>query len=550
MKKRTRPLARNRTRQPKLEKQPAPNSLSTTSKQSVLPAADFIKVEKNLTSLGLFTPSSKKIKGAKSKTINFTRIVGGNKVEASVTVVPSAAYGLPITADQDKYLALQKLISDIRQQTGEVKNPIGFTSAELLRLLGKQVRSGKNYDDIAEWLQRMTLTGIVSKGVVYLAGKKHWATGTFHVFDQSVSIGKEISDGTIADKNYVWLSEWQLENVNSNHLLPLDYETYKRLNNHITKALVPLLQVWLYATREEGCFEKRYEELCQLLQISCYKYLSDIKRQFAAAFSELISHGYINDWKAEPTSHGTSYKIIFYHGEKFYQDRIKRIGQKEQASTSPKPQAVTNPNTTIEAHTQQEISADQSDLKDRLINRLVDRGADRRWATKYISNVSADALPKIEDLVEYYDWIVSQDRSKVKFPGGFLRTMLEEQWTLPPNFQLRRRQQKQAQTRKEKGSSGPSINLFEADAAYRAWWDSQVDVAIAAKPQTEMELLEEQINEEMQRKFSKELKRWPSELRAECFQQMLRKHIANELRLVGFEEWLQRRTSDCDIVIL
>ena len=47
-------------------------------------------------------------------------------------------------------------------------------------------------------------------------------------------------DGTIADANYVWLSEWQLENINQNFLLPIDLFTYRQLKNHIAKALVPL----------------------------------------------------------------------------------------------------------------------------------------------------------------------------------------------------------------------------------------------------------------------------------------------------------------------
>jgi hypothetical protein len=39
-----------------------------------------------------------------------------------------------------------------------------------------------------------------------------------------VSVWKELSDGRVADKNYVWFSEWQLQNINSNHLLPIDLE--------------------------------------------------------------------------------------------------------------------------------------------------------------------------------------------------------------------------------------------------------------------------------------------------------------------------------------
>lgn len=300
--------------------------------RAMLITPDFIKVEKNLSSLGFFTPSSKKIKNAKAKTISFTRVIEGKRVEATVTIAPAALYGLPVTSDEDKYFAFQKLVGDALLERGEVKNPIGFTSAELLRLQGKRVRTGKNYQDISDWLDVMTSTTIVSEGAVYFAGKKTFARDRFHVFERAVSFGKELPDGSIADRNYVWLSEWQLENINNKYLLPVDYETYKRLKNHISKALVPLLQIWLYATKDEGMFEKRYEELCQHLNIRLYQHLSKIKEKLGPALDELAGHGYLASWKVEKTSDGKGYKVILFHGEKFYQDRRKRIGQREQGT--------------------------------------------------------------------------------------------------------------------------------------------------------------------------------------------------------------------------
>ena len=97
---------------------------------------DFVRVEKNLASLGFFTPSNKKIRGVKSKTILFNRQVDGQKVEVKAVILPSAAYGLPITSDQDKYLAFQKIVSEIRRAHGKVRNPVGFSSAYILRILG------------------------------------------------------------------------------------------------------------------------------------------------------------------------------------------------------------------------------------------------------------------------------------------------------------------------------------------------------------------------------------------------------------------------------
>jgi hypothetical protein len=276
-----------------------------------------VKIEKNLASLGFFTPSSKRIKSAKKKTITFVRIDGGKRAETRASILPSAEYGLPITADQDKYLALQKIITDIRQRSGEVKNPVGFTSAELLRILGRRVTAGKNYDDISEWMKRMTLTGISSEGTVYFAGKRVWASDTFHVFERAVTFGSEMPNGETAEKNYVWLSEWQLENINNNYLLLVDLDAYKQLKNHIAKSLVPLLEIWLFATREAGRFEKSYDELCQILNISRYQHLSKIQEKLSPSLNELKTCGYLADWSIHRTPETKAYVVVFEHGERF-----------------------------------------------------------------------------------------------------------------------------------------------------------------------------------------------------------------------------------------
>ena len=134
----------------------------STRQANELQAPAFAKVEKSLISLGFFTPSSRRIKNQKIKTISFTRTIDGKKVIATAEFHPSATLGLPITADQDKFLALHHIITNLLKDTGTISNPIKFTSAEMLRLLNKERDSGKNYKDISEWLDVMMSTTIMS----------------------------------------------------------------------------------------------------------------------------------------------------------------------------------------------------------------------------------------------------------------------------------------------------------------------------------------------------------------------------------------------------
>lgn len=295
--------------------------------QTSIAEKDFVRMEKNIAGFGFFTPSSKRIKNV-PKVIRFTQTIDGSRVEAQVKISGNVEYGMPITADQDKYLAFQKIIErSKRERGGTVANPITFTTAELLALLGTS-KNGNRYREVEEWLKVMNATFIESEGAVWLNGKKRFASDSFVIFQRVKRSGQELDDGTIADRNYVWLSDWYLENLNAHYLLPIEFETYRQLKNNIAKALIPLLQVWLYASREAGSFEKRYAELCQILNVRQYQHKSKIKEKLAPSLDELAAQGYLKSWEIEKTADGKDFKIVFRHGYKFYADQValKQLG--------------------------------------------------------------------------------------------------------------------------------------------------------------------------------------------------------------------------------
>jgi hypothetical protein len=485
----------------------------------------FVLVEKNLASLGFFTPSTKKIKGIKKKIVLFGRETDGKKIELRAVILPSAEYGLPITADQDKYLALLKIISELRQRDGEASNPIGFTSAELLRILGLKVQAGKNYADVTEWARRMTLTGICSEGVVYFAGKKAWASDTFHVFERFVSFGKEMPDGSIADKNYVWLSEWQLENINNNHLLPIDFETYKQLNSHIAKALVPLLQIWLYATRAGGCFEKRYEDLCQILNVRQYPQLSRIKEKLEPGLKELAAHGYLSNWRIQESKSG-GYKIAFYHGEKFYRDQRSKQHQKEIQTKKPVLPIDSPP------------SGRGPDLHDQILLELTRRGISERTARDLLNNLAIGQ--HVMDQLEWGDFQIQQaPRGKFYNPAGLYIRLIRENITPPPNFETTRKREVR-------------------EAADRAWREEQEEKARLEVAY--MEFKSESVERYIQKNYSKEFylncvgkkkqellvqekslaRKWSDETLTQVAERRLRTDLATRIPLPSFEEYCQR----------
>ncbi len=453
-------------------------ALTVRTKTENLPSVEFVKVEKNLASLGFFTPSSKRSRNSTSKSVIVMMNVDGTRIETRATIAPTALFGLPITADQDKWLALHKILTDVQAREGRVDNPVSFTSAELLALLRIYKDSGKNYRDVSDWLDVMVGTTIISEGAVYISGQRTFKKDTFHVFDRAVSFGRHLPDGSIADKNYVWLSEWQLKNINDHHQLPIDLDTYRQLKNHIAKALVPLLQIWLYATRDQGVFEKRYDELCQILNVRQYEYPSIIKQTLGQSLDELTQFEYLADWQVEKTTDGKNYKILFYHGEKFHRDRRMRLARKKDVPSEPiqsqdvSAQSPTLPRSSVNIKRrdqQQERKIDrlagvkkeaQENLDDHasaavspsfdpgLVTQFTRRGVTEKRAVALLANLKPG-----QDIVaqlELCDHMVERSRVPIVNPPGFYIRMVEANTSVPEWFETSaKRKAREGKTRRE-----------------------------------------------------------------------------------------------------
>ena len=504
---------------------------SQNEKPIVRPSStDFVKVEKNLASIGFFTPSHKRISGAKKKTIVWNRQSEGQRVEVRAVILPSAAYGLPITSDQDKYLAFQKILADMRRQKGEVTNPIGFTTAELLRILGLKLNAGKNYDDVVEWGKRMTLTGICSEGTVYFAGRKIWATDTFHVFERFVSGGNQMPDGSRADRNYVWLSEWQLENINHNHLLPVDLETYRQLQNHIAKALVPLLQVWLYATSQVGFFEKRYRDLCQILNITQYKHPSKIKEKLGPSLNELQKHRYLSGWRIQPTSDGNDFKVVFVHGEKF---QSESPGQKEQSPSE----------TVTQSHTDNPKPLDTK-VDRELLHQLMKRGITERVSISLLKDLKPDQ--QVMDQLEWGDHLVFHSPNKHKFfnPAGLYIHLIKENATPPETFETSRKRSLREAARQAREKEAQEFAALQL--AYMQYQEQQLDRFVEANPDEFSSLVEAKKKRLAQETHWKRIFAGKQDVLQRAAERQVRTDLVGRAEIMNFDAFRQQRSVEED----
>jgi|SRR5579863_51076 len=478
--------------------------LGSASPPSRVRNPDFIEVEKNIIALGFFTPSSSRILTDKKKTISTFRYLNGERLESVAAILPSAYYGLPVTADQDKYFALQKIIRDQRRQLGVLPDPVGFTSAELLRTLGLK-KNGKNYEDVNEWIKRMTATTI--SATVYSAGRKAWVEDTFHVFDRAVFKGMELPNGKIADMNYIWLAAWQRENIDAHYQIPIDFEAYCGLRNHIAKALVPLLQVWLYTSLRAGRFEKSYADLCQLLNIRQYEHLSKIKEVLGPSFNELVATGYLSTWSIEPRTLSDDFKISVTHGAKFFRDRELRSAIDKSANLG-------------------------------VLEELERRGVSQAVARELLAAIPDDQ--PVADQIEWGDHLIQTSRSGTfRNPAGFYVYLLRHGILPPQTFESSRRRTARQQVLDSKSSASSVILQLENEyAEYRL-----ETVEAARQRQYPGELLQTRLMEIMSEISSQapEARNWLPVRLEELAWQKLNAEVTKTLPLLSFEEFAQRR---------
>jgi hypothetical protein len=416
-----------------LDNQPPLPATETPSTEvpSRVPANTFTKVDNNLTGIGFFTASSKRSR----KAIEKTTIMVDQGVKYRISILPSAKYGLPITQDQDYWLALMHLVEKRRRQEGKFTNPFVFATAEIIQILG-QVDSGQNYKAVQEWLSVMAFTGI--EGGAYNVAQKRWSIDRTHAVERIVSAGKKLPDETIADKNYVWFSQWQLDNINAGNLIAIEMSTYTQLENNISRTLVPHLQEWLFASQRDGRFEKKYEDVCQLLGVRIYQYHSDIERQFKPSLDELTTFGYLAKWAIDPMADREHYKLVLWHGPKYHRDRKARQesqgrieppgGDEAQAARQPRQRRL---NLASPAEPERQTTA-AAVIDPQIIAELAQRGIGETDARQILGSLPPDH--PVLDVLEYGDSLVSRKRSKIENPPGFYISLLLRKVPVPASF--------------------------------------------------------------------------------------------------------------------
>jgi hypothetical protein len=414
---------------------------------------------------------------------------------------------------------------------------VSFSSAALLRSLGL-CDSGRNHLDVSDWLDLMASTTIISEGAVYLAGSRRWARDRFRVFDRAVSRGRQLDDGSIAERNNVWFSDWQLQNINSRHLLPIDLDVYREVKTHIARALVLHLQIWLYASQRARMFEKRYIDICQLLGLRAYEHQSKIVEKLGAALNELAAHRYVSSWAIGRTSDDRAFKLVLKHGALFTGEPTAAGTHIGSATPVPdEPPATMQPVSCGPAMTERP----HLDVNETSVNELTRRGVTARRARQLLT-----AVPPTQDVVRQLEWgdfVISRVASETFWnPAGFYVALLRDNLDPPAHF-LSSRQQAESDDARQAfvDDREHTARLRDLYSRYR---DEQAAAHLAAMDTSERESTLNLRVQDLRSRFAS--LSWTAETLRSVALASLRSELAAELPLLDFRTFVEQMASSAD----
>ena len=222
---------------------------------------------------------------------------------------------------------------------------------------------------------------------------------------------KNLGDGTRSEHYQVYLSSWQLTNLNQGYVFPLDFKSYLKLNRNIAKALFGHLTLWFYASRGQAV-EKKYTDLCQILHIRAYPHLSKARSVLEPSLDELMEIGYIAEWELAPTVDRHDFKLILTPGVNLL--------------------LLPHFTTAIQAGRRSALVLSAPPW----VAELVQRGVSERRARQLVLDVPQSQ--RVIDQIEYVDYLVAQDRrgrSRISNPAGLYIWAIEENLPIPDHFE-------------------------------------------------------------------------------------------------------------------
>ena len=169
-------------------------------------------------------------------------------------------------------------------------NPIEFTWRELMDTIGV-VSSGRTQQQLKQAIRSIAGTRIRSKYALKNGHGKHLKTRErgYCLYSEYVFFDELMPDNkTVADKNFLWLADWYLANINSLYCSPLDHTLWQRLDD-VSPIASRLYEFFTFNFAGDwNTLTIDYEKLARFLPVAPVEHLSHIEKQFGPALRLVV----------------------------------------------------------------------------------------------------------------------------------------------------------------------------------------------------------------------------------------------------------------------
>jgi hypothetical protein len=262
---------------------------------SILNGAGIIKQEANLLRFPFFALGRKGLRNHKG-----LLIVGQSKLDSQ-----TYDFEYRITCNSDDlypgqlarkvHMGLLRIMQS--KQPFPFSNPIEFTWRELMETIGV-VASGRTQQQLKQAIRSIEGTRIRSKFALKNAHGKHLKGRErgYGLYSEYVFFDEVMQDEkTVADKNFVWLADWYLANINSLYCSPLDHGMWLRLDD-ASPIASRLYEFFTFNfSGDWQTLPIDYDKLHRFLPIAPVKNLSQIQKQLGRALALVVNAGVLDD---------------------------------------------------------------------------------------------------------------------------------------------------------------------------------------------------------------------------------------------------------------
>jgi plasmid replication initiation protein len=379
-------------------------------------------------------------------------------------VTGSDAFGLPTASDDEVYVALMKLLRD----TGFRERTVRFYIADLLDIM-QSSRGKRDYERIAESLDRLTGVTIRAKNAFWDNQQKRHVTEAFHILESyrltSGSGRRVLSEVTF--------SEFLFASIQSGNIKNLDIGLYFRLESPLAKRLFRLLD----KHHNRGKWRHYEIEIMRLAHKLPLQdaYVSQVRRRLEPAFANLIAEGVLSAVTYRTNAKGdTILRVEFAEktekGKEIAEEKAKLDSEKK--VDSEKPEVI--PTILLPTQTPDLISENDSEesselpLLPSLQERLQNAGVSRHIASQLLKEHPEE---EVERQLAYLPF-----QGEIRNRGAFLRKAVEEGYGPPPAYE---RQQEELAKIAERGQQAEREKASNSTLeAQRAVLDAETDTEL------------------------------------------------------------------------